>query len=84
MSCEIKPLKETKFDAICLFTPGSVKSLLEQSPKIKTDGTLIACFGDTTIKKAQELGLTVHISAPVDNCKTMVSAIEHFLKHDNC
>lgn len=84
ISSVVKPLSEQEFDIICLFTPGSVKSLMEQSEAIKTNGTLIACFGDTTIKKAQQLGLKVHIIAPVENCKTMVSALEHYLKKEDC
>jgi uroporphyrinogen-III synthase len=84
ISSVIKPLAQQKFDVICLFTPGSVKSLLEQSANINGNGTLIACFGDTTIKAAQQLGLKVDISAPIDNCKTMVSALEHYLKKEDC
>lgn len=84
ISCLIKPLAQQKFDIICLFTPGSVKSLIEQSSDIKANGTLIACFGDTTIKAAQQLGLKVDIAAPVENCKTMASALEHYLKKEAC
>ncbi len=86
ISSKIKPLSDQQFDIICLFTPGSVKSLLETSPAIgnKENATLIACYGDTTLKKAKELGLKVDIAAPVETCKTMASALEHFFKNIDC
>lgn len=84
ISCEIKPLLQKSFDIVCLFTPGGAKSLLTQNPKIADSKTLIACYGDTTIKKATELGMKVHIPAPTGDYKTMVSALENYFKQVDC
>ena len=49
------------FDVICFFTPGGVKSLLENFPKFKQNGTRIGAFGANTFKAAEEAGLTLDI-----------------------
>jgi uroporphyrinogen-III synthase len=67
------------FDVICLFTPGGVKSLLENFPKFKQNGTKIGAFGVNTFKAAEDAGLTLHITAPQPKAPSMVSALELYL-----
>lgn len=79
ISTDIKEVIAENFDVICLFTPGGVKSLLENFPKFKQNGTKIGVFGANTYKAAEEAGLTLHIKAPQPQAPSMVSALELYL-----
>ena len=67
------------YDVICFFTPGGVKSLLENFPKFKQNGTKIGAFGVNTFKAAEEAGLILDIKAPQPQVPSMVSALELYL-----
>jgi uroporphyrinogen-III synthase len=67
------------YDIICFFTPGGVKSFVENFPSFKQNGTAIGVFGDNTFKAASAAGLTLDIKAPQPKMPSMVSALEHFL-----
>src|SRR5580704_6437318 len=49
------------FDIICFFTPSGVKSLFDNFPHFKQNGTLIGAFGTNTSKAAEEEGLVLEI-----------------------
>ena len=70
---------KNNYDIICFFTPGGVKSFIENFPKFKQNGTRIGAFGDNTFKAASAAGLTLDIKAPQPKMPSMVSALEHFL-----
>jgi uroporphyrinogen-III synthase len=80
ISNDIKEVIERKYDIICLFTPGGVKSLLENFPKYQQNGTTLGAFGSNTIKAAEEAGLVLDIKAPVPQSPSMISALEKFLQ----
>ena len=67
------------FDIICLFTPSGVRSLFDNYPNFKQNGTLVGAFGSNTAKTIEELGLTLHIKAPVPQTTSMFAALEKFL-----
>ena len=79
ISNDIKDVIAKKYDVICFFTPGGVKSLMENFPKYKQNGTRIGAFGANTFKAAEEAGLTLDIKAPQPMAPSMVSALELFL-----
>ncbi len=79
ISNDVKEVIGRKYDVICFFTPGGVKSLLENFPKFKQNGTKIAAFGTNTLKAAEEAGLTLDIKAPTPQTPSMISALEKFL-----
>ena len=79
ISNDIKEVIAKKFDVICFFTPGGVKSLLENFPKFKQNGTKIGAFGPNTFKAAEEAGLILDIKAPQPQAPSMVSALELYL-----
>jgi uroporphyrinogen-III synthase len=84
ISNDIKPVMEKdKFDVICFFTPSGVKSLFDNYPKYKQNGTLLGTFGTNTTKAAEEAGLTLNIKAPVPQAPSMVSALDKFLAEIN-
>ena len=79
VSNDIKEVIAQNYDVICFFTPGGVKSLLENFPKYKQNGTKIGAFGANTSKAAEEAGLVLDIKAPQPQAPSMVSALELFL-----
>ena len=81
ISADIKGvLAENKYDVICFFTPSGVKSLFENMPKYKQNGTVLGAFGNNTSKALEEAGLQLLIKAPQPQAPSMVAALEKFLK----
>ncbi len=79
ISNDVTEVMSRNFDVICFFTPGGVKSLIENFPKFKQNGTRIGAFGANTFKAVEEAGLTLDIKAPQPLAPSMVSALEHYL-----
>ncbi len=79
ISNDVTEVMSKNFDVICFFTPGGVKSLIENFPKFKQNGTRIGAFGANTFKAVEEAGLTLDIKAPQPLAPSMVSALEHYL-----
>jgi len=80
VSNDIREVVERGYDVICFFTPGGIKSLIENFPKFKQNGTTLAAFGANTLKAAEEAGLVLDIKAPMPQSPSMVSALEVYLK----
>jgi len=72
-------LDQSEYDIICFFTPSGVKSLFDNYPKFKQNGTKIGAFGSNTSKAVEEAGLTLDIKAPQPQAPSMVSALEKYL-----
>jgi uroporphyrinogen-III synthase len=79
VSNDVKDVIARNYDVICFFTPGGVKSLMENFPQFKQNGTKIGAFGANTFKAAEEAGLILDIKAPLPQAPSMVSALEKFL-----
>lgn len=79
ISNDVKEVVNRNYDVICFFTPGGVKSLLENFPQFKQNGTRIGAFGPNTFKAVEEAGLSLDIKAPQPQAPSMVSALEVFL-----
>ncbi|TXJ25778.1 MAG: uroporphyrinogen-III synthase [Chitinophagaceae bacterium] len=72
-------LTENEYDVICFFTPSGIKSLFDNLPKYKQNGTVIGAFGGNTTKAAEDAGLKLEIRAPQPQAPSMVSALDKFL-----
>ena len=72
-------LSSNEYDVICFFTPSGVKSLFDNDPKFKQNGTVIGAFGSNTSKAVEEAGLKLGIIAPQPKAPSMVAALEQFL-----
>ena len=83
ISNDVKDVIARNYDVICFFTPGGVKSLMENFPGFKQNGTRIAVFGINTFKAAEDAGLSLDIKAPQPKAPSMVSALEKFLSESN-
>ena len=79
VSNDVREVVERNYDVICFFTPGGVRSLMENFPKFKQNGTKIGAFGINTLKAAEDAGLTLDIKAPQPKAPSMVSALELYL-----
>jgi uroporphyrinogen-III synthase len=81
ISNDVKDMMVTRgeYDVICFFTPSGVKSLFDNFPAYKQNGTFIGAFGNNTSKAIQEAGLQLHIKAPEPQVPSMVAALEKFL-----
>lgn len=79
ISNNIKDVMAREFDVICFFTPGGVRSLIENLPKFKQNGTKIGAFGPNTFKAVEDAGLSLDIKAPQPMAPSMVSALELYL-----
>jgi uroporphyrinogen-III synthase len=80
ISVDVKELlKNTNFDVMCFFTPSGVKSLFENVPKFKQNGTAIGAFGNNTSKAIEEAGLQIAIKAPLPESPSMTSALNKYL-----
>lgn len=72
-------LSHNHYDIICFFTPSGVKSLFDNMPKFKQNGTIIGAFGNNTFKAVEEAGLKLEIKAPQPQAPSMVAALDQFL-----
>jgi uroporphyrinogen-III synthase len=79
-STDIKKLMaDHKFDVICLFTPSGLKSLYDNQPDFKQNGTALGAFGSNTCKAIAEAGLQLHIQVPSPQIPSMVAGLDQFL-----
>ena len=77
---EIKKTIDLKsVDMFVFFSPFGIKSLFENFPDFKQNGTFIAAWGKTTQKAAKDAGLTVNIQGPTSTISSMPTAIDVFL-----
>jgi uroporphyrinogen-III synthase len=80
ISNDVKDMMVSKeYDVICFFTPSGVKSLFDNFPTYKQNGTIIGAFGNNTSKAIQDAGLLLQIKAPEPQVPSMVAALEKFL-----
>jgi uroporphyrinogen-III synthase len=80
LSSDVKEiLTINEYDVICFFTPSGVKSLFDNLPKYKQNGTVIGAFGNNTSKAVEDAGLKLEIKAPQPQTPSMVAALEQYL-----
>ena len=80
ISSDIKEVLNTKhFDVICFFTPSGVKSLYDNFPGFKQNGTVIGAFGNNTSKAVEDAGMKLEIKVPSPQKPSMVAGLDQFL-----
>lgn len=80
VSSDVKEiLIKNDYSIICFFTPSGVKSLFDNVPKFKQNGTAIGAFGNNTSKAIEDAGLKLAIKAPQPQMPSMVAALDQFL-----
>ena len=76
---DLKHLNIDSFDAIALFSPIGVRSLVKNFPDIKEHNVLIAAFGTSTHTALKENGIKLNIAAPTQSSPSMAMAIENYI-----
>lgn len=71
-------LSSKKYDVICFFTPSGVKSLYDNCPNFKQNGTVIGAFGNNTSKAVEDAGMKLEIKVPSPKNPSMVAGLENF------
>jgi uroporphyrinogen-III synthase len=80
ISTDVKEvMTEEEFDVICFFTPSGVRSLFDNCPRFKQNGTKIGAFGSNTSKAVEDAGLVLEIKAPQPQTPSMVAALDKYL-----
>ncbi len=74
-------LTQNKYNVICFFTPSGVKSLFDNVPEFKQNGTVIGAFGENTIKAVEEAGLRISIKAPLPKSPSMITALDIYFSN---
>jgi uroporphyrinogen-III synthase len=72
-------LEKHEYHVICFFTPSGVKSLIDNMPMFKQNGTIMGAFGNNTSKAIEDAGFKLDIKVPSPQKPSMVSALDHFL-----
>ena len=67
------------YDAICLFSPIGVRSLVKNFPDIKDRNIIIAAFGASTHAALKENGIKLTIAAPTQVAPSMAMALENHI-----
>lgn len=81
-SNDVKELLKNEYDVICFFTPSGVRSLFDNVPKFKQNGTVLGAFGNNTSRAIEEAGLKLTIKAPEPEAPSMVAALEKYLSSE--
>lgn len=67
------------YDAICLFSPIGVRSMIKNFPDIKERNIIIAAFGSSTHAALKEHGIKLTIAAPTQVAPSMAMALENHI-----
>ena len=76
---DLTKFKLEDFDAIALFSPIGVRSLVKSFPDVKDRDILIAAFGTSTHAALKEQGIKLSIAAPTQSAPSMAMAIENYI-----
>jgi uroporphyrinogen-III synthase len=71
------------YDMVIFFSPAGVQSLFKNFPDFKQGDIAIGCFGSTTAKAVEEVGLRLDCEAPLPGLPSMTAALENFLKENH-
>jgi len=82
VASDLSDLKDVNYDMLVFFSPGGIKSLLENFPEFKQNGTRIAAFGSTTAQAVTDSGLRLDLHAPMPGAPSMTMAIEQYIKKE--
>ena len=80
VASDLSDLPINEFDIILFFSPSGIKSLQKNFPDYKQGDTYIGGFGPTVKKAIKNAGFRLDIAAPSQQAKSMVEALDQFLK----
>jgi uroporphyrinogen-III synthase len=71
------------YDMIIFFSPLGIQSLFTNFPDFKQEDMAIGCFGTSTAKAVEEMGLRLDCEAPQPDFPSMAAALEAFLRENH-
>lgn len=71
------------FDAIVLFTPSGVRSLVENFPNWEQGDTKLICFGDTTVAAVSGTNLRLDYAPDKASTPSIVGALDAYVSVQN-
>ncbi len=77
---DLSDLRDVYYDILVFFSPSGIESLFKNFPDFKQNKTRISAYGKSTIKAAEDAGLTVQIKAPTPLSPSMTMAIEQYVE----
>ena len=80
ISSNLSKIKINNFQILVFYTPRDIDSLFQNFPDFKQNSIKLAVFGESTLKRAREIGLEVDIKAPSTEFPSMSMALDSFLK----
>jgi uroporphyrinogen-III synthase len=80
---DLSDLQNVFYDILVFFSPSGIKSLFENFPSFEQKDTIIAVFGNSTVKAAEKAGLQIDIAAPSKETPSMTMALEKYIKEAN-
>lgn len=82
VASDLSDLKDVNYDMLVFFSPSGIRSLFENFPDFKQNGTRIAAFGPTTARAVTDAGLRLDLHAPMPGAPSMTMAIEQYIKKE--
>lgn len=83
VSCDLSSVKPDEYDMIVLYNKSDVTSLFTNFPEYRQNSTVLVTYGSESLRKAAtDAGLSISISAPTQECPSVVAAIEQYLKNN--
>lgn len=80
---DLSDLKSVTYDILVFFSPNGIKSLYENFPDFEQKDTRIAVFGPSTLKAAEDKGLTCELQVPNKEYPSMSTALDKYIKAAN-
>ena len=77
---DLSDLRDVYYDILVFFSHSGIESLFKNFPDFKQNKTRISAYGNSTIKAAEDAGLTVQIKAPTPASPSMTMAIEQYVE----
>ena len=69
-----------EYDMVVFFSPYGIQALQHSYPDFKQENMIVGALGSRVVAAAQEMGLTVQITAPTQEHLSIFSAVEHYLR----
>jgi uroporphyrinogen-III synthase len=76
---DLSHIKLSRYDMLVFYSAAEVKSLIDNFPDFKQNGTKLAAFGAATLKALKAAKLKATVEAPTPEAPSMAKALELFL-----
>jgi len=77
---DLSDLEDVFYDLLVFYSPAGIYSLYKNFPDFKQNDTLIAVYGETTKKAAEDSGIKINILSPTPEMPSMTGGIGAYIK----